>query len=265
MTNAKNNLAFNIDASQREIDSRAAQGEDMTNACINKKTGLIYFKKVKAIATPEVTPEATPEVIEETTVTKFLTVLTARNIEQYSKDTDRAINSLKSNAHQINLIFNKPEFAEILAPFLRKCRIADPAQNRTDFVAVKVLVKVFNTLAAIASGQLRGIDNHTKIIGFQLLKLSEVTNKTAQVVQSKSINYNALDRHQTYDTKNTADYSVGTTGTQTSSTRMLFNYMGLCNVVKCARNDVIKVANNERSKSFIALFAKNKHEEFVSS
>lgn len=186
---------------------------------------------------------------------KMIDVLTARVAEVHSKDTETAIEYFSKNSKAIDATFDRPEFKELQRALLKNARIADKAHDKENYIAVKVVVKIAKCASAITTGILSEIDAHTRIIGHQLAKLQSLTAKSAQVAQSKGIVYSEFDTAQELDYKHTANYSVGTTGTQTSSTRMMFKYLGICDVTKNKRDDMIVVSDNERSRAFIGLFA----------
>lgn len=188
---------------------------------------------------------------------QMINVLTARIAEKHSDDTETAINYFTSSATAIDACMTRDEFKEIASRLLKNARIADNKTDKVNYVAVKVLVKIAHVLCAIGQGMRSEIDNHTQIIGFQLAKLQQegLSNRSAMVAQSKRINYLETDNVQALDNRHRADYAVSTADTQTSSTRMLFNYLGMCDVVKNKKNDVIKIQDNDRARAFIALFA----------
>src|SRR3569832_1218389 len=79
---------------------------------------------------------------------KFVEVLTARNAEQFSKDTQTALNNAQAGSAAIDQVMSKPEFAELAKDLLKKARIADHKQDKANFIAVKVLVKIFSSLVS---------------------------------------------------------------------------------------------------------------------
>src|SRR3569832_2359097 len=66
---------------------------------------------------------------------KFVEVLTARNAEQFSKDTQTALNNAQAGSAAIDLVMSKPEFAEHAKDLLKKTRIADHKQDKANWGA----------------------------------------------------------------------------------------------------------------------------------
>ena len=150
---------------------------------------------------------------------------------------------------------SRPHFAEQASALLKNARHADNKTNKRDFIAVKVLVKIVHVLSDIGQGIKSATDNHTLIILYQMLKNANLLSLSAKAAQSKRITFGELDTVQELDYKHTANYSVGTTSTQTSSSCMLFNYCGFCDIVKGQKDRVISFADNQRSRDLAALFA----------
>src|SRR3569833_1808902 len=92
---------------------------------------------------------------------KFVEVLTARNAEQFSKDTQTALNNAQAGSAAIDLVMSKPEFAELAKDLLKKARIADHKQDKANFIAVKVLVKIVSSLVALGQNLKSEVDPYT--------------------------------------------------------------------------------------------------------
>jgi hypothetical protein len=185
---------------------------------------------------------------------KMISTLTARIAEVHSHDTEIAIDYLNTSHVAIDACMSKPEFKEIQMRLIKNARISDKATNKNDFVAVKVLVKIMHVLCAVGQGLRAPIDAHTTILMHQLVKLSKLTSKSCMVSQSKGAVYHEFDTVQELDQKHCRNYQLSTAGTQTSSSRMMFNYLNMCDVVKFKKDDVIVIQDNERTKALIALF-----------
>ena len=211
-----------------------------------------YIEDVAPIA--PVAPVAPVNDIGQGFTLALVNALNARNSEVLSHDTDIAISYAIASHVSIDKTFDIPCFAEIASGFISKVRQSDRNTDKHNYIAVKVLLKVLKLASAISTGLHNELDNHTKLIGFQLAKLQNLTAKSALVTQTKSVTYNGLDHVQALDYKHTANYTVGTASTQTSSTRMLFNYLGMCEVIKGKKDDTIKVLDNARASEFIKLF-----------
>ena len=189
---------------------------------------------------------------------KFITVLTDRNNEVFSADTVKAIKYITASSVAIDKCIDQPFFKEIQKNLLKVSRIADAKQDRDNFVAVKVLLKVSRTLCAIGQGFNSELDAHTRILGYQIAKLLKLTAKSAHVSQCRSIVYDELEEKQVLDYKHCASgkgYTLGTTSTQTSSSRMMFALLGMCDIVKRKKDDTIVLQDNDRARAFVALFA----------
>lgn len=186
---------------------------------------------------------------------KLVTALAARIAEVHSHDTELTIDYLNRSHVAIDACMNRAEFKEVAKRLITNARQSDKNEKKAEYIAVKVLVKVAHVLCAIGQGLRTEVDTHTIILGYQLAKLSNLSNKSCLVAQSKSAVYSELDNVQALDQKHCRNYQLSTAGTQTSSSRMLFNYLGMCDVVKFKKDDVIVIQDNERCKAFIALFA----------
>lgn len=184
---------------------------------------------------------------------KFAEVLEARNTEQYSKDTVTAHNNVVAGSKAIDLLMSKPEFKELQASILKKARIADAKQDKQNFIAVKVLVKMVACMVALGQGLKAELDPYTRTIVANLIDLKSLNNKSALVSLSRGIVYDELEQQA----KLVAQYncSANTAGTQCSSTRMMLLHLDVCEVIKGKRNDVTFIKDNERMNALSALFA----------
>ena len=179
--------------------------------------------------------------------------MVARNAEQYSKDTDIAINGATSAYASLDAAMNRPEFKEVSAALIKGARIASAAQDKQAFIAVKVLVKIVKALEGIGQGRAAMLDPYTRTIAANLCKLNGISNKSALVCLSKSITYDELEQQATLTHR--YNCSVGTAGTQASSTRMMLKYLQICEVSKGKVGDVTTLADNERARTLVSLFS----------
>ena len=184
--------------------------------------------------------------------TKFVEVLTARNAEQFSKDTVTAANGAASASKALDLVMSKPEFKEIAATLLKNARIADAKQDKENFIAVKVLVKIVQALTALGQGLKSELDPYSRCIGENLIALNGISNKTALVSLSKSIEYDETEQVDALVKR--YNCSANTAGTQASSTRMMLKHLDICEVSKAKRGDIITLKENDRASAFAALF-----------
>ena len=187
--------------------------------------------------------------------TRFIAALTAREAEQHSNDTVTAINNATAQSVALDKVFAEPCFAEIGRTLIKRARIATPQQDKEQFIAVKVLVKIMQAVQALATGLPSALDPYTRTIGANLCKLNGVSNKSALVCLSKSVEYDALDQQQTLSKR--YNCSPGTASTQSSSTRMMLKHMGICEVNKGKRGDVTTLLDNERARSFVKLYGEH--------
>jgi len=186
---------------------------------------------------------------------KMVNALTARLAEVDSHDTVIAIDYFTGYQVAIDTAMQRAEFKELAKRLLVSARQSDNKTNKADYIAVKVLVKVAKTLCAIGQNSASMLDAHTLTLGKQLVKLSNLTAKSGLVCQSKGAIYSEFDTVQELDYKATRNYALSTAGTQLSSSRMLFNYLGMCEVTKFKKDDTLTIQDNERARAFIALCA----------
>ena len=181
------------------------------------------------------------------------TVLTARNNVAPSKDIQLALNNAKRFEKALDGLFTKKAFHAIAEKLIARCEIANKAQSANDFIAVKVLVKIVSTSVAIAQKNTSVLDPYSKVIIQNLIALQSVSNKSALVSLSRSIEY--TDEDQQVALKARYNCSAGTASTQASSTRMMLEALDICDVQKGKKGDVISFKDNDRARSLIALFA----------
>ena len=181
-------------------------------------------------------------------------VLVARNLTAPSNDLTAAINSTKNNARAIDALFMTKAFAPIAKRLLTNLAIASQADNREDFIAVKVAVKIVRTANALAKNDVRPLDNYSRTIIENLVALQKVSNKDALVSLSRSIVYN--EDEQKAKLVSRGQCSAGTAGTQASSTRMMLKNLDICEVLKSKRGDALVMKNNERAQMLLDMFNK---------
>jgi len=186
---------------------------------------------------------------------KFVEVLTARNAEQFSKDTQTALNNAQAGSAAIDLVMSKPEFAELAKDLLKKARIADHKQDKANFIAVKVLVKIVSSLVALGQNLKSEVDPNTRAIVKNLLKVDDLNNKETLMCLSTAVQYDELEQAKALIGR--LSCTAGTASTQASSTRMMFLHLGICEVQKGKRNDITRFCDNDRAKAFSALFTAN--------
>ncbi|UUZ75490.1 hypothetical protein LP414_27630 [Polaromonas sp. P1(28)-13] len=89
---------------------------------------------------------------------KFVAAMTARNAEQFSRDTETAINNATQGHVALDVAMSRPEFKEVAAALIKGSRIMINAQDKANFIAVKVLVKIVKMLEAIGQGRAAELD-----------------------------------------------------------------------------------------------------------
>lgn len=188
---------------------------------------------------------------------RFVAVLTARNAEQFSKDTVSAINLVERCAESLNVTAKNPAFREVTRAMLKHSRIATAQQDKHNYIAVKVLIKLISTLYAMQHGHIDQLDNYTRIIGANLCKLNDMTNKSNYVCLSKSVVYDELDRVQALSTRaGGKGYTVGTASSQAGQVRQVLRILGIADTVKGKRDDTMILLNNDRAAMFAALYGR---------
>ena len=192
----------------------------------------------------------------------LIEVLTARNAAAPSNDLVAAINSTKNNARAIDALFSSKAFAPVAKRLLENLSIVSQADNREDFIAVKVAVKVVRTANALAKNDVRPLDNYSRVIIENLVSLQRVSNKDALVSLSKSIVYNEDEQKAKLISR--GHCSAGTAGTQASSTRMMLKNLDICEVLKSKRGDALVLKNNPRAQMLVDMFT-NKGEALVTA
>lgn len=184
---------------------------------------------------------------------KLVEALTARNAEQYSKDTVTAINNIKASSKAFETVFAKPEFAAIKSELLKRARIANKMQDQAQFIAVKTVIKIVQAVCALATGLKSSLDPYSCVLGANLNKLASMSNKSNLVALSRSIVFDELETTVAFAA--TYNCSAGTASSQSGSTRMMLEALHICNVSKGKRGDVMTIQDNDNARAFIALFA----------
>lgn len=182
----------------------------------------------------------------------FVAVLETRNAAVPSKDTVTAINNAKRHDKALDLLFGSKVFAPIAKRLLTAVAIADKAQDKDSFIAVKVLVKIVSASVALATNNTGAFDPYSRTLIQNLIHAQKLGNKDALVSLSKAIVYTETDQQQSL----IAHYecSANTATTQASSTRMMLRALDICAVGKGVRNDSMVLHDNKRAAALVALF-----------
>jgi hypothetical protein len=184
---------------------------------------------------------------------KLVAALTARNAEMPSADTVLAINNATRAHEALDDVMGRPMFAEIARTLIKRARIADAKQDKANYVAVKVLVKVVSTLQALRAGMPSALDPYTRTLAANLCKLNGISNKSTQVALSKSVVYDALDQTQALSKR--YNCSANTASSQAGQVRMVMLHLGIADVVKGKRGDCMTLQDNDRARALVALFS----------
>jgi hypothetical protein len=183
---------------------------------------------------------------------KFVSALRARNAEQFSRDTETAINNAERSMVALDKVMSEPAFAEIARKLVKGARQAQQHEDKLSFIAVKVLVKIVSCLSGIGQGRVSELDPYSRTIVANVMHANGLSNKAALVSLSKSIEFDETD--QVYALKRKYNCSANTAGTQASSTRMMLKYLGIAEVNKGKRGDVITMLDNDRARALMSLF-----------
>lgn len=186
----------------------------------------------------------------------LIDTLNTRNGVAPSADLVTSINNAKSHARALDALFGSKTFDPIAKKLLSSLSITDAKQNREDFIAVKVVVKIIAAANALAKGSVSLLDPYSKTIIENLIKLQGLSNKSAMVSLSRAIVYTDDDQKANLVSKYAC--SAGTAGTQSSSTRMMLRNLDICEVEKSRRGDVMTMKTNERTAAMIELFTGKK-------
>lgn len=184
--------------------------------------------------------------------TALISTLEARQAVAPSADLVTSINNARSHSRALDALFGSVAFAPVAKKLLTSLSITDAKQDRENFVAVKVVVKVINTANGLAKGEKALLDPYSRTIIENLIKLQSVTNKSALVSLSNAIVFTDDDQKQKLTNK--YNCSAGTAGTQASSTRMMLRSLDMCEVLKSKRGDTLTLKDNARAAQLVELF-----------
>lgn len=168
-------------------------------------------------------------------------------------------------------IVRKAIFAENFVTVLANCNKAKLDYSRIitciavcekgdDFIANKVLVKIIQLLQAVA-GNAQKLDGYTKAVLFNLANgvNSMTVFEIQQAISRAVVNDNNVHKLslQERSIKNVKNSSIGTAGSQSSSSRMCLWYLNIAETVKGQKDaplDILTESNN--GKAFVALAEK---------
>lgn len=164
------------------------------------------------------------------------------------------INAFKNVAfsRQLDTLIQKDYFtADALAALAADMHVSEEKDQR--FIGVKVITKIRTALEALALDQKSQFDKYTNSILHNLCKNQELSNKSALVSLSKSIEYHQ-DEQEAHIVK-LINCSPSTASTQASSSRMMMRALGLAHVTKRKAKDVITPADSAAARAVVAMYA----------
>ena len=132
-------------------------------------------------------------------------------------------------------------------------KIAICEKANSDFVAVYALQKVRKMLFALANNRASFVDGYSKSIISNMVRLQELTNKSALVALSKSIEYTELDKTQ--EIKRLINVAASTASTQASSTRQMLRLLEIASVTKNKNADEFMLTESSAAKAISVMFA----------
>lgn len=132
-------------------------------------------------------------------------------------------------------------------------KISITEKSNADFVAVYALQKVRKMIYALANGVKSFIDGYSNSIITNMVTLQELTNKSALVALSKSVEYTELDKVQAI--KRTINVAVSTASTQASSTRQMLRLLDVASVTKRKNGDEFTFNDTDTARAIVAFYA----------
>lgn len=210
-------------------------------------------KKATAKATATANADQTDRA--QTIAQIFVTSATARMVDAEKCKTIVADLSAFSDAS-----FSRQLTATVERGFLTFDQLEQLAQDlsitdkaNSAFIGLKVITKIRQAINALANDRKSFFDGYTNSILSNLTRLQELTNKSALVSLSRSVEYTETD--QIADIKRVIDCSPSTASTQASSSRMMLRALGVCNVQKRKNGDVITFTDNATANAVRVMYA----------
>ena len=196
----------------------------------------------------------TSQAIVETVLTSQELVLSALDVRLSNADNNAAreyFNGLKRDftsitQTQINVLESLDLDFSALAEQIK----LDKASNT--FIAQKAIKKVFETMRALASNSSSYLDKYTFSIVKNLNTLQKLDNLNMQRSICSKIELDLLAQEQAIKVYHNC--SPSTASTQASSTRMMLQFLNVCNVQKGLKSDAISFTGSQTSLVMQALF-----------
>lgn len=131
-------------------------------------------------------------------------------------------------------------------------KISITEKSNADFVAVYALQKIRKMIYALANNQRSAIDSYSNSILSNMVTLQAITNKSALVALSKSVEYTETDKVQAI--KRLISVAVTTAGTQASSTRQMLRTLNISNITKRKNADEFGFNDTDIARAVVAFY-----------
>lgn len=211
--------------------------------------------KTTSKKTSKTTTPAAAEINGATIALVFVASCETRKADaEKCKTIDADINAFKdvSFSRQIDKCIEKGLFTtEQMQTLSTDLAVTQESDNR--FIGLKVIKKIRDAIEALALDQKSDFDKYTNSILYNLCKNQELSNKSALVSLSKSIEY-TQDEQEAHIVK-LINCAPSTASTQASSSRMMMRALGLANVTKRKNKDVITPADTPAAHAMRTMYA----------
>lgn len=221
----------------------------MTTTTTTKRTSKRTSKTTAPVTTTTTAPVTTTDTLQAVILAALqVRIDTAPNENQ--RDTITTEYKFFADANGA-VILNKVSHLIDVQTLARKISITE--KSNADFVAVYALQKVRKMIYALANGVKSFIDGYSNSIITNMVTLQELTNKSALVALSKSVEYTELDKVQAI--KRTINVAVSTASTQASSTRQMLRLLDVASVTKRKNGDEFTFNDTDTARAIVAFYA----------
>jgi hypothetical protein len=126
-------------------------------------------------------------------------------------------------------------------------------KSDSNFIAVYALQKIRKMIYSLANNTRSNIDGYSNSILSNMVSLqTEITNKSALVALSRSIEYTETDKVQSI--KRLVSVAVSTASTQASSTRQMLRVLNIANVTKRKNADEFTFTDTDVARAVTAFY-----------
>jgi hypothetical protein len=220
-----------------------------TTTTTSKRTSKRTSKTTAPVTTTTTAPVTTTDTLQAVILAALqVRIDTAPNENQ--RDTITTEYKFFADSNGV-VILNKVSHLIDVQTLARKISITE--KSNADFVAVYALQKVRKMIYALANGVKSFIDGYSNSIITNMVTLQELTNKSALVALSKSIEYSELDKVQAI--KRTINVAVSTASTQASSTRQMLRLLDVASVTKRKNGDEFTFNDTDTARAIVAFYA----------